>query len=758
VREVKENSPQTAASTSTSDPSLDVIRAAAHGRVFLWHATAFAALTWISAMPLVFFVSGALTAASMMHRPVRDVLVDRMRRLLIPFWVYGIAVWSVLFGVHLVNAAPGSVFAWRDLIWWVLPLKNPQGNSWENGWLSEPLWFLRVLFVMLLISPLLFSVLRRFKQKAAVGLVAGLAAAVVAGDVMLGVRWWETQNLVTFGAFFVAGVASVAAGLTISRRGWMFTAAGAAAAGAAWVATQWPISPVVNDSHALLMFVGTFWLAVTHLFKQQIGAVMQRRRAQPAVTWLSKRALSVYLWHGACIAAADVLWGRAGADGVTRTALVVVSSAVLTYGVVSIVSLVEDFAARRTLAKIEWRVVAYGFAVVGTGLISWQLLPANSSTLALPPPSEAPTGSAFEGINPPKIVLPTSPAGTANRPSTATDTSTGPAPTINPYPAFVQMAEEADAELAAELQDVLDFVYAQGVPGVAITVVRPDDFRWAGSAGRTLDGGDVTVDEMVGFQSVTKSFTGALILRAWQDGMIDLDEPIGVLDVAPWYTEAADVTPRQLLEHRSGLRNYTALPEYRDDRTQFDSWEAVLRITQRTGVTAAPGTLTEYSSTNFVILGLYAAQVYGAPIEDLLSDELIEPLGLDLAVVGPEPSEPNTGTGGVVGTSTELARWAGALWRDQHVITGAAHDMLWSRIDSNAVGPSSVGFCPCDTDDGEPVGFSGVGASGGLIEARYYADVDVVIVFYFSDSLWTEGRQELLWEASSRIKEAAASR
>ena len=52
-----------------------------------------------------------------------------------------------------------------------MPLTDPAGSSWEGGWLSSPLWYLRTLLWILLLAPVGLWLLRRAPRLAAVGAV-----------------------------------------------------------------------------------------------------------------------------------------------------------------------------------------------------------------------------------------------------------------------------------------------------------------------------------------------------------------------------------------------------------------------------------------------------------------------------------------------------------------------------------------------------------------------------------------------------------
>jgi fucose 4-O-acetylase-like acetyltransferase len=153
------------------DRILDLVRITAIGRVVLWHTWSWAWLTWIPAMPAMFFVTGALLEGSVARRGWRATLGPRLRRLLVPYWVYAVACWIVM-----------VIDGWRptlgDAAKWAFPLLDPIGSDRMPG-LWVPLWYLRAYLWFLLAAGVIRAVQRRLGSLSVV-----LSAAAAVG------LWW----------------------------------------------------------------------------------------------------------------------------------------------------------------------------------------------------------------------------------------------------------------------------------------------------------------------------------------------------------------------------------------------------------------------------------------------------------------------------------------------------------------------------------------------------------------------------------------
>jgi len=143
----------------------------------------------------------------------------------------------------------------------------------------------------------------------------------------------------------------------------------------------------------------------------------------------------------------------------------------------------------------------------------------------------------------------------------------------------------------------------------------------------------VPVDGQVRIGSNTKAFVAVVVLQLVGEGRVDLDAPIETYLPGLVRGDGIDgrrITVRQLLQHTSGLPNYTAylsediveLPHvYREPRELLD-----LALAHKASF--EPGARWEYSNTNYVLAGLLIQKVTGRPVAEEITKRIIQPLGL----------------------------------------------------------------------------------------------------------------------------------
>jgi CubicO group peptidase (beta-lactamase class C family)/peptidoglycan/LPS O-acetylase OafA/YrhL len=304
------------------DPLLDLLRSIALARIVAWHLYAQTWLTWIAAVPVMFFVAGSLLSPG--RHSYRSLVTKRARRLLVPFWVYGAAV-----GVFTTIVAVGSSTT-HDVsltsIWsWIVPIVDPTSATWTSGWLSTHLWYLRAYLWIVVLSPLLVRAARRIVfTLATVGvLVVGLELAMRFHVPVLESRTFHVLvgDALVYGCFATVGMwhrnnktnTSVRARIFLS-----FALLGSAIAFAKIVGLP---EGGVNASYPAIMLLGLGTLFGLSVVEGPLRRFADRASVASATKRISSRALTIYLWHPACIIAASALIGFDGVLGATTLAL-----------------------------------------------------------------------------------------------------------------------------------------------------------------------------------------------------------------------------------------------------------------------------------------------------------------------------------------------------------------------------------------------------------------------------------------------------
>jgi D-alanyl-D-alanine carboxypeptidase len=145
----------------------------------------------------------------------------------------------------------------------------------------------------------------------------------------------------------------------------------------------------------------------------------------------------------------------------------------------------------------------------------------------------------------------------------------------------------------------------------------------------TLDpsSGPVDLDTPWNVGSITKTFVAVVVLQLADEGRIDLDA--GIVQYFPTLKDADRITPRELLQHTSGLNDYSYQPPVLSDAHRHWTADEMLAVAEAAGRVGEPGGAFHYSNTNYIVLGEIIEKVTGHPWDQEVRTRITEPLGMD---------------------------------------------------------------------------------------------------------------------------------
>lgn len=280
-------------------------------------------------------------------------------------------------------------------------------------------------------------------------------------------------------------------------------------------------------------------------------------------------------------------------------------------------------------------------------------------------------------------------------------------------------AETAASPVGAALQAAIDQWAAQpGHHGVSAAVLLPEGTLWSGVAGRAGDEEHLAPEHLIQVGSITKTMTAAIVLQLVDEGVLRLDDPVSRWLAVPPRVDGV-ITIRQLLNHTSGVANYTGTSALRAaiaaDADRVFSPETLLSFVGPP--VGLPGAITYYTNTSFLLLGLVAERATGRTIVDLYRQRLWAPLDLqEIFLPGledpPRPVANAVGAAGLVApmeqmsvlsighsafgllaSARDTARWGHALFSG-HVVSAEMQAAMRELVPAagNIPGESGAGL------------------------------------------------------------------
>ncbi|MGD3108320.1 serine hydrolase domain-containing protein [Streptomyces sp. YGL11-2] len=198
-------------------------------------------------------------------------------------------------------------------------------------------------------------------------------------------------------------------------------------------------------------------------------------------------------------------------------------------------------------------------------------------------------------------------------------------------PAVVAQAHGSDD---AVRQGLHRLVHEDRYPAALAAVTGRDgrDRNYTAGVADVRTGARVPVDGQVRVASNTKAFTATVVLQLVGEGRVALDAPLERYLPGLVRGEGIDgrrITVRQLLQHTSGLPNYTDfLGDFATYRHAHLSPRVLLDRALAHKAVFAPGTNWSYSNTNYLLAGLLVEKVTGRPLAEQITRRVIDRIGL----------------------------------------------------------------------------------------------------------------------------------
>ena len=275
-----------------------------------------------------------------------------------------------------------------------------------------------------------------------------------------------------------------------------------------------------------------------------------------------------------------------------------------------------------------------------------------------------------------------------------TDADASPTPSVAPVTPSETTPGSPDEVMQAVRDEMAE--YEELLPGM-VAVVQIGDERYVETMGVADRRAQRPMRAADRFQiaSVTKTIVATAVMQLVAEGDLALDDSVESL-LPGLLPQGDQITVENLLSHRTGLPNYS---ENGIDGTRQWQPEELVRIVTDEPLLRPPGTVSSYSNTNYIVLGLIIEKVTGTTARERARCPDLRPRRheghLDGRCAGDratpargyEGSEdvthsnlsPVWAAGGVVGTAGDVMTFLQALFDNELLPSDGVADMTHSR-------------------------------------------------------------------------------
>lgn len=212
--------------------------------------------------------------------------------------------------------------------------------------------------------------------------------------------------------------------------------------------------------------------------------------------------------------------------------------------------------------------------------------------------------------------------------------------------------------------------------------------------------------------SISKTFTAALILKAHEEQRLDLTQTIDKW--FPTIKNSEIITVQNLLNHRSGIHNFTSNQEYLTWHTLPKTEKEMIEIITKGGSDFSPGSKAQYSNSNYVLLTYILEKTFNKSFSQLLKEYITDPIGLTNTYVFGKTNvnnlecrsykfttswtlEPETdytiplGAGAIISTASDVTKFADALFGGK-IINNESLQIMKNIVDGYGSGIFQIPF------------------------------------------------------------------
>lgn len=193
----------------------------------------------------------------------------------------------------------------------------------------------------------------------------------------------------------------------------------------------------------------------------------------------------------------------------------------------------------------------------------------------------------------------------------------------------------AQDSVEQKIDSILTNKYKSNEPGVVALVSKGDQFVYHKAFGKANLELNVPMrtNQVFNIGSMTKQFTAMAILMLVEQGKLALDNEI--INFLPDYpTNGQRITIHHLLNHTSGIKNYTSIRKIRSMIRTDVSPKELIDIFNKEPLDFNPGEKFKYNNSGYFVLGYIIEQVSGESYGDFIEKNIFQPLGMTSSFYG----------------------------------------------------------------------------------------------------------------------------
>ena len=188
-----------------------------------------------------------------------------------------------------------------------------------------------------------------------------------------------------------------------------------------------------------------------------------------------------------------------------------------------------------------------------------------------------------------------------------------------------------ERQLISLAEETMDTV---GMPGLAVVVNDPDNrlMFFHGGTANIEQSVPVQPDTVFEIGSITKTFTAFAILMLQEEGKLSVEDHLG--KYFPDYPYGDQINLRQLLQHTSGIKDFTAVEAYASNQAKDWTPDELIDMLEDVPLDFSPGEKAVYSNSGTIYLGRIVEMISGVSLAEFITERITDPLDMTQTRMG----------------------------------------------------------------------------------------------------------------------------
>lgn len=186
-----------------------------------------------------------------------------------------------------------------------------------------------------------------------------------------------------------------------------------------------------------------------------------------------------------------------------------------------------------------------------------------------------------------------------------------------------------NAKIEAEVDAIFNQAYHSNSPGATVLLAKDNKIIYRKAFGLANLELNVPMkpENVLQLASITKQFTSVAILMLMEQDKLNLQDPLS--NYIADYPRGNEITIHHLLNHTSGIKDYTRIPELRNKTRQDMSPEELISTFKDLPLEFNPNENHDYSNSGYVLLGYIIEKLSGMSYGDFIKKNIFDKLGMN---------------------------------------------------------------------------------------------------------------------------------